>query len=160
MKNSERIVIGKIVGTFGLKGFLKVQVFTDFPERFNINQVITIGDKEFRILNAFWHKFQLRIFIEGIDSIDAAEEMIGLEITISSEDRPHLEAEEYYIKDLIGFKVFDHNGNELGVIEQIHPNPAHALIQVGEHYIPAIKQFVKKINIEKGFIRVKLLEGM
>lgn len=160
MKNSSRIVIGKIVGTFGLKGFLKVQVFTDFVERFNVNQVITIGEKEFRILNTFWHKSQLRVFVEGIDSIDLAEEMIGLSVTVSSEDRPHLEEEEYYVQDLIGFKVFDQNGNELGVIEQIHPNPAHALIQVGELYVPAIKQFVKKINMEKRFIRVKLLEGM
>ena len=154
------ISIGKVVGTFGLDGTLKVETFTDFPERFKKGAHITIEKKIYTIKSSFWHKNQVRLALEEINTLDAAELLRGKHLMVPSHERPKLASNEFYSIDLIGLKIYDQEHHLIGNVDEIIDSPAHHLIRTGQVHIPANKVFVKEINIEQGYIKVHLIPGM
>ena len=159
-KESQYISIGKIVGVFGLDGTLKIQALTDFPERFSKNSIIFIQKEHYKIKTSFWHKTQVRVKLEGVDTIEFAEKLLGQLTQVPLEDRPKLDFNEFYILDLIGLNIYDKEDKLCGKVEEVIEAPAHHLIRSGTMLIPANKFFVKEINVQKGYIKVELIPGM
>ena len=110
---ADRVVIGRVVGTFGLKGFLKVWPETDFPERFEPGNSLFIGESSYEVVELQWHKKQARIRVKGVRRLAEAEPLIGMDVSVPSEDLPELEEGEYMVGDLIGLEVFDESGKLL-----------------------------------------------
>lgn len=151
--------IGQIVGPFGLKGAIKVASLTDFIERFDPGLEVTIGTSLHLIETSQWHKTQVRLKLSGIEDCDSAEKLRGLYLTAPESDRPELEEDEFVSADLIGLKVVE-GEKELGVVENVVRSALNDLLKVGDMLIPAIRQFVKKVDLEAGVIEVELIEGM
>ena len=88
----------------------------------------------------------------------------GQYIYIDEEDLEELKDDEFYIKDLIGLKVMDADKKELGMIKDVLSYAANDVYLVkgpqGELMVPAVKEFIKTINLDEGFIEVNLIEGM
>lgn len=154
------IVIGKVVGTFGVRGAIKCEIQTDFVERFRQGRTITIGTNEFEIKSVSFHKSQARIMLRGVESIEQAQPLLGKQVFVSSDDRPSLSVDEYLYSDLVGLEVVDEAGVKLGVVDAIVRTPAQDLIQVGALLIPGVKQFVKNIDLRCKRIVVRLIPGM
>lgn len=152
--------IGTVVGTFGLKGALKVTPSTDFPERFEPGKTVTIGDKVWVINHCQWHKSQVRIWVDGIKKIEAAEALIGLNVQVPLSDQPELEEGEFMVRDLIGLPVYEEGGGRLGSLDEVIGGPAQDVYRVGEILIPAVTEFVKEVDIKNRRVVVKLLPGM
>lgn len=154
------INIGRVVGSFRLDGTVKVEILTDFEERFSKGSVLYIRREPFEVLNSFRHKQQFRLKLKGIDNVNAVEELLWEFVQVPLQNRPHLEKGEYYVQDLIDLEVFDQNGNKIGNVQEIIPNPAHDLLKVNNVLIPAVSAFVKKIDLNNGRIDVYLIPGM
>jgi 16S rRNA processing protein RimM len=153
------IAIGKVVGVFGLKGFLKIWPDTDFPERFDEGRMVIIDGQERRIRETRWHKLQVRIRIDGVTRIEQAEALIGQEVYVPADATPELDEDEFMIDDLIGLKVFDTTGKLLGTLDEVHRG-AQDVYQVGEALVPAVKEFIKEVDIAGGRMVIDPLESM
>jgi len=101
------------------------------------------------------------IDLEGVESVKAAGELIGLYIFVPSENLPD---GEYYWKDIIGLDVVSENGMKLGRVTTILPTGSSDVYICSdgerESFIPAFDDVVKKIDIKNGVIVVKLPEGL
>lgn len=164
--NSDRwdVVIGKIVAPFGLKGEVKVVPFTDFPERFKEMDEACVGSEEAgemrRIESVRFHKGTILIKFEGVADITAAEELRGAEVRIRESDLVPLEEGSYYVHDLIGMDVLTTEGEDLGKVKEVLTGRANDVYVTDRALVPAVKEFVKSIDLQKRQIVVEPIEGL
>ncbi len=154
------INIAKTVKVIGLKGEIKVYPYSQDS---SIREGLTIymDSKEYTIKFVRYQKKMPVIKLIGIDTYEAAEPLINKEIFIKKED-VELEEGEYLIADLIGFDVYD-GDKLLGVLKDIWTEYTHDIYVVDsgeEKYIPAVKEFVKEIDLANKRIIVNLIEGL
>ena len=125
---SEWIEIGKIVAPQGLKGDLRVYPSSDFPERFTEpgkRWLLSPGQVEpisIELLSGRYvpGKGLYVIELAGIKSREQAEALRNSQLLIEKGDRPQLEADEYYVPDLIGLTVINQlNGKTIGKVINI-----------------------------------------
>lgn len=165
----QKLRVGVIASTHGLKGEVKVFPTTDDARRFSkIKEVILDTGKEELVLEIESVKFfkQLAILkFKGIDNINDVEKYKGKELYVLREDAQELGNDEYFIADLIGLKVTEEDGRELGILKDVLETGANDVYIVEmedkkELLIPAIKQCILKVDVEAGKMEVHLLEGL
>lgn len=165
----EYFEIGQIVNTFGIKGFVKVNPFTDDMHRFEeLKSVLVVKNKEtieMHIEEVKLHKNVVLIKFKGIEDINMAEKYKGCYIKIKREDARKLPKDTYFIADLIGIKVYDDNGNLLGKVDDIYNNKVHDVYVIKNDLgkqilLPSIKEVIKQIDIDNDRIIVHLLDGL
>ena len=168
--------IGKIVGTHGLKGTLKVYPTTEYPERFELLKNIIINNsvnnnsdeyknEVFNIQKIAYHKKIVLVTLKEINDINIAEKYKNATIIIPEEYAIPLEENEYYKRDLYDIKVYTDNDEFLGIISEIYEtgaNDVYSIIKEGEKelLIPAIKECILDVNISEKKMIVKLLDGL
>lgn len=157
---SQLIRIGQITGGFGIRGQVKVEPMTDFPERFRKGMRLRLRNEWVRIESSSLHKGRFLLKLEGIDSLTEAEKLQWEYLEIPADDRPELEEDEFLTQDLIGLKVVTDDGRELGSVDEVLPYPAHDVLVVGELMIPMVKAFIRRIDLETAEIEVHLIPGM
>lgn len=152
-----RIKIGKIVNTFGIKGELKVFPYVDYIDQLS---KIYIDNKEYTLSKSRNQKNVVIIKLKGIDDINLVENYKNKEIEIDKNDLPKLEEGEYYIEDLIGLDVYTDEGKFLGKLDDIFNTGANDIYQVNDILLPAIPDVIKEIDIDNKKIIVHILKGL
>jgi len=158
--STEPTRIGQIVGAHGLKGHVKVLPLTDFWERFEKGARLRVKGEWVTVESSIVHKNRPLLKLSGIDSIDAAEALQWEYLEAILGDAPDLEEDEYLTEDLIGCRVVTTGGRELGKVDDVLAMPAHDVLQIGEILIPAVKEFVRDVNLDDEVITVELIPGM
>lgn len=165
----EYFEIGQIVNTSGLKGVIKVKSFTDDITKFNNLKTIYISIKkelkEFKIEQVRFSKNMVFLKLEGIDTIEEAENYRNLYLKVKRDKDEKLEEGSYYIVDIIGCKVLTDEQKELGKVDDVFSTGSNDVYvvkdEVGKQILlPAIKEVIKNIDIENKTITVHLLEGL
>ena len=165
----ERLQVGVIASTHGVRGEVKVFPTTDDVRRFKkLKEVILDTGKENRILEIEQVKFfkQFAIFIfKGIDSLDDVEKDRNKCLYVTRENAVRLNKDEYFIADLIGLKVLDEAGEALGELEDVIETGANDVYQIKMNdgrqlLLPAIRQCVLEVDVEAGFMKIHILEGL
>ncbi|NLW68972.1 MAG: 16S rRNA processing protein RimM [Bacteriovoracaceae bacterium] len=161
------VEIARISSPKGLKGKMWITPYGDSPERFSSYTHLIIGDekKPRKVLSCTPHKGRFVLELEGINDIDTVETLRGETLFITEDQLEPLDEEEYYWRDLIGLKVVDENGREIGEIVKIFStgsNDVYVVDPVKEYYIPATKDVIKEISPEKGTVLIdaSLLEDL
>lgn len=152
--------IGQIVGPHGIKGLVKVEPLTDFDEHFEEGSRVRIGDDWFEITWSSWHKNRPLLGLSGVKDMNAAEDLRWKFLEAHPLEDPDLDDDEYFIEDLLECRVVTEEGEDLGSLDEIEPMPAHDVYRVGEIRIPAVKEFVREIDLENKVITVRLIPGM
>ncbi|HAH88260.1 MAG: ribosome maturation factor RimM [Armatimonadota bacterium] len=164
-ENQWTVVIGRVVGTFGLKGEVKIYVTTDEPEYFETLKEFKaagpgLAPRILKLESVRPGRGNLVAKFQGIDSIDNAEPLIGAQISIRESDLRPLEEDEYLVQDIMGMEVVTTDGRSLGKINQIIHAPANDVYVTEQAMIPAVKEFVQNIDIKKKKMVVRYVEGM
>jgi len=164
--DSRQLLIGKITGAHGIKGWVKVFSFTDPVE--NIIEYLpwdmTLGQqvKQYDVEDGRLQGKGLAVKLKGIDDRNAAEALKGAEIYIDREQLPTLAEDEFYWDDLIGLTVIDQNDVTLGKVDHMLDTGANDVLVVeGDKrcMIPYISgDVVKSVELDEGVIRVDWLE--
>lgn len=159
------VVIGRIVSPFGIKGEVKVLPETDHPEHLKEIKSFWLKPKgeparEVQIESVRFHKNMALVKFEGIDDISAAEEMRGWELWVPAMKPRELSEGEYYIHDLVGLRVLTEDGEDLGEVTEVILGPANDVYFTDKAMIPALKDIVKKIDLEGGKMIVRYVPGM
>ena len=159
----DRITIGRVGAPQGIHGELRVIPLTDFPERFEGLKEIMVGDELLHVESVRYHKqFVLMRFREYAVREDARA-LTGRLLTVAREDAAPLGEGEFYTFDIIGLHVFDMEGAELGVVENVLRTGSNDVYQARgkdgkELLIPALKAVVKEIDVKGGRMTVELPE--
>ena len=161
----EKIKIGKIVNTVGLKGEVKVYNYSDSIEIYETIESIYVEDRLTVIENVRAQKNMVILKLEGADDRNAAEALRGKDLYIPEDDLPELPEAQYYVRDLIGMSATEEDGNLLGHVTDVLQNTAQDIFEVESEngkklLIPKVDQFVLDIDAEKREITVRLIEGM
>lgn len=160
------ITIGRIIGTHGLKGTLKIKSFTDFVEdRYEAGNVLYIHYKD-QLIPMTVTGYRSQKGVELVDvkeytNINAVEQFKGSFVMIKESDREALEEDAFYFSELIGLEVYQ---DELvGVVNDVRELPQGELLEVKTSdkiiLIPFQKEFVTKVDVKNKRIEVELLDG-
>ena len=165
----EYFEIGQIVNTFGIKGFVKVNPFTDDMERFaELKSVLVVKNKELIEMQIEEIKYQKNVVLikfKGIEDINMAEKYKGCYLKIKRENARKLPKDTYFIADLIGMQVYDEQGNLLGKVNDIYNNKVHDIYVIKDDLgkqilLPSTKEVIKQIDMDNDRIVVHLIEGL
>lgn len=157
----EKIKVGEIINTHGIRGELKVRPSGN--ETFDRDIIYYINSRPYKITNSKFHKNAFLIKLKGLDNINDVIALKGSKIEIDIENLEVLEEDEFYVKDLIGIKVYFEE-KEIGKIKDVLEYEVNDIYIVetenGEIMIPAVKEFILNVDIENERIDVKIIEGM
>jgi len=163
----EKIIVGKISGLHGVKGWVKVFSNTD-PR----DGITNYGSWFLQLPNANagqWREIKLEggrrqaktviAKLEGYEDRDEAMQLVGALIAISSDQLKALSEDEYYWRDLIGLRVVNQQDVELGVVDRLFETGANDVLVVKdeaqERLVPwTLGHAVLEVDIEQGVISV------
>lgn len=162
MQRSNRVVIGRIVGLYGVKGWLRVHAYTNPIQNILGYQPWQIGSdlhwEERRLEQGKTHGKGLVVKLVGLDDRDQASALLQQDIAITREQLPPLAGDSYYWTDLEGLKVQTLTGQALGTLDHLFETGANDVMVVKgerERLIPWIRgQVVRQVDMEAGFIEV------
>lgn len=158
---------GKITGTHGLKGEVRVQPWADSPEFLAEFDELYLdkGAKKIGITSSRVHKNMLIMKIKGVDSIEEADRLRN-KVLYMNRDDVELEEGAFFIQDLIGLDVIDDDtGERLGRLDDVSETGANDVYHVKtddgrEFLIPVIPDVVKDISPEDGYIKIFRMKGL
>ncbi len=156
------LIIGRVAGVFGLKGWVKVHSFTRPREHLLSYESIYLEyASEWRkcfLKDRQQNDSSLRILLTDCNDRDSASELIGARIGILRDDLPSVVSNEYYWADLIGLEVFNLDNEFLGKVLGLLETGAHDVLEVGgekDYLIPFVQNVhVLNIDLTLGTIRV------
>lgn len=149
----EDLLVGRIVGSFGRIGEVKLLPLTDFPERLGSYESLLFRfpdgrSERLRVERARPHKGVFLVKLAGVDSIEAAERLRGAEVRIEARQVEPLPEGHFYVHDLIGLAVVTPDGERLGAISEVLRGPANDVYVAGKYLIPATRDAIAEIDME------------
>lgn len=169
MQNEQKqfLEAGQIVNTHGVQGEIKVQSWCDSPEvLLDFDTLYWADGTPVQITKAFVHKNCVIMRLAGVDTMEAAEALRQKVLYLSREE-VDLPEDLVFIQDILGFTVYDTRTEAIiGTLREVlTTNPAHDLYEIVTAtgklvYIPAIKPFLKGIDMEAGKITIESIEGL
>jgi 16S rRNA processing protein RimM len=158
---------GKIVGTHGLKGELRVDPWCDSAEVLAKLKTLYLdkGARKLDVVSGRVHKSLLLLQVKGVDSIEQADELRGKILFLDRSDL-RLEEGRYFVQDLVGLDVFDADSFiYYGKLTEIMYTGANDVYQITSeskknYLIPAIKDVIVKVDIEEGKLLIRPMRGI
>ena len=153
---------GKIVSTHGLRGDVKILPWADSPEFLLDFDTVYLAGKPYTVEDARVQKTCVLMKLEGIDTVEEAAKLRDQVVFIARDDI-ELEDGAMFIQDLLGLPVLTEDGAELGKLKEVISTGANDVFYVKgvhEYMIPAVDEFLAETNVEGGYIKVRLIEGM
>ena len=161
--------VGIITSTHGVRGEVKVYPTTDDPRRFRrLKEVVLDTGREKLNLEIEGVKFFKQFVIlkfKGLDNINDIEKYRQKSLYVTRKNAVRWQRDEYFIANLIGLKVQDEDGTELGTVKDVIETGANDVYEVEmadgrSLLLPAIKQCILNVDVENGMMQVHVLEGL
>jgi 16S rRNA processing protein RimM len=161
------VAIGLITAMFGIRGEVKVQPLTDFPERFLKTATVYVGDElvERRVLGARLHQRIVILRLEGVATANDAEALRNKKLYVPASELVTLPSDHYYLHDLVGLRVVHVDGAPLGVVRDVIQSAGNDLLVIHDTrtgkdvLLPTVKEFVKGVDVAGGVISVEPIPG-
>lgn len=167
------VLMGRVIRSHGIQGALKVYPLTDDPHRFaDLEQVYMGTDAAhttpYTVRSARVQTTtkgpQVILELEGLTSRDAADALRQYDLFAPEADLP-LDEDEVFLHDLLGLDVIDAQGQPIGVLKAVMPNPAHDIYVIArdgrpDALVPAVPEFVDAIDLDAGQIHIRPIDGL
>lgn len=166
--DKSRLRIGKIGKTHGIKGELRINSLSDFPDRFEGMTEVYVNDDLMEIKSVRYQNDVVLMAFKGIETREEAAALTGRYLLVDREDAVQLEEGEYYTIDIIGLEVYDREtGNHLGTVTDVLSTGSNDVYVTKptvngqkDILIPALKTVVSEIDIDGGRMVVTLPEEL
>ena len=159
----DHVVVGVIIGAWGLRGDVKVEAHSDYPDRFAPGSSVYLDDERCEILRVHNHKVGYVVGLDGVPDRTSAELLRGKTLTVPASELPGLDDGTFFYFDIIDMAVHNADGDELGRIEEILSAGGNDVYVVRgpckEVLIPAAREYVVEVDVERGVMTVSLPEG-
>lgn len=160
-RRERRMIVGRVVGLFGVRGWVKVYSYTRPPEAllgYGTWQLEVRGEWQTRAVAEGRRQGRgLVARLAGFEDRDAAATLVGAVIAVSASQLPARAEGEYYWAELEGLRVVNLAGQELGRVSHLFETGANDVLVVRgerERLIPFGKRIVRDVDLEAGTIRV------
>lgn len=153
---------GQIVNTHGVHGEVRIVPWADSPDFLRQFSIFYVDGNPIGVTSSRVHKGSVIARFQGVDSVEKAMVLKGKTIQIRRADAK-LPKGSFFLADIIGLDVVDENGHKLGTLKEVlSPSIQQIYVVQGEReiMIPAVPEFILETNIEAGYIKVHLIEGM
>lgn len=166
------LLLGRVLRPHGVRGELRVEVLTAYPERIGPGKTLYLGrDPQnatratpYTVAQARRHQQYLILRFETITDRDAAERLRGQAVMVAFDDAVPLEEDEIYLFQLIGLQVITDTGEDLGHVKEIIETGANDVFVVtgprGEVLLPDIDECILDIDLDAGRMTVHVLDGL
>ena len=163
--------VGAVTSTHGLRGEVKVFPTTDDATRFKkLKEVIMDTGRErldMEIEGVKFFKQYVILKFKGYDSINDVEKYKNAKLYVTRDKAVRLKKDEYFVADLIGMQVVTEEGETFGTLKDVMATGANDVYVVkrddgneAEVLLPAIRECIKKIDMETGVITVHIMDGL
>lgn len=147
----KRIALAAVAGAHGVKGEVRLKLFSDSIESLSRHEKLHVGGAERRLLAIRDGGKTVVARFEGIADRSAAEALRGTMVEVDRSALPHLEEGEYYYADLIGLPAVDREGRAIGTVVAIENYGAGDLLEIeGEDGKRSLVPFREDIADLKG----------
>ena len=165
------VTIGKIVRVHGVRGDVKVQSFSDVPDRLETLKRVTVAGPGVGLRDLAVRASRRTvgggylIAFEGFETPEAVAPLVGGLLQIPHESVIPLPDGQFYQRDLMGMMVRTEEGMPLGTLADILPTGANAVFVVrgaagGEHLIPATKEVVRAVDVPGRLMTIRRVAGL
>lgn len=164
--NDPYLAIARVLGPHGVRGELRCQLITDFPERLARTLRVYVGEtrRAMAVEGARPVKAGAVFKLAGINARNDAERLRGETLYIHQAEAVHLPPGSYFWHQVIGLRVVSMDGQDLGQVVDILQTPGNDVYVVrwGERevLVPAIKDIVREVDPEAGLMKVEVIEGL
>jgi 16S rRNA processing protein RimM len=162
------VVMGEIVGSYGVRGSLKVRPFTESPDALLAYPAWWVKPArggtwtEYARTDGRLHSGMLVVALAGVGTREAALGMKGFEVGVARAALPAAADGEIYWDDLVGLAVMNRSGILLGEVQGVVRHGGHPLLRVGrpadargpERLIPYVPAIVLRVDVPGGRIDV------
>ena len=176
---TKKIAIAKIISAFGIKGEVKVMIYSNEPEKIEKYQLffadgaplkLKISNKNKTIIGTSSDNPIILAKIDGVNDRNASEKLRGQEIFAARDSFEQTSDDEFYYVDLIGLEVIDMNSKKIGKVSNVLDHGAGGIIEIEfdqnyqQNSPEKIDNFSFKnsifpeVNLRQGFIRIDLPE--
>ena len=168
MNKNDCFFFGKITKTHGLKGEITIKLDVANPADFSDLRYLLIEDRgnlipyfvEYQKINGD----KMFVQLQDVIKMEQALTFIGKAVFLPNELLPQLDDDEFYYKEIVGFKLIDAEKGEIGAISDVLEYPTQAVIQVmkdgKEILIPIHDDIIQKINKKAKTLNIKAPEGL
>jgi 16S rRNA processing protein RimM len=167
ISNSTKLRVGRLLKAHGLKGAIKLELYTDSPnERFAKGAVLELQvpdsspwfGKTVTVAELKWFNTSPVLFLEGVADREAAESLIKAILLVDQPlDESPSEPDAWFDHQLVGLKVY-RAGSQIGEIARVDHLPAQDLLAIKvddrEVLLPFVKAFVPKVDVQAGLIEI------
>ncbi len=163
------IAIGKAVKPFGIKGEMKIESLTDFPERFKALRrvyLVSPAGKELvcEVRSVRYAGGVPYLLFGGYESPETAKALNGWFIKVPEEEAVPLPEGSYYWFELVGMEVLSESGEKLGTIVEVFQTGSNDIYVMKqgrkEVYLPATKEIVKQVDRKAKRMVIHLMDGL
>ena len=163
--SDDAVIVGKVLGAWGTRGDLKVETFTDSPQRFAPGSTLFLDGGAVRVLRARSHKGGVVVGLDLVNNRTHAESLRGAILTISRDEVGPLPEGSYYHFQVIGIGVWTEDGEFLGEVREILPtgvNDVYVVRDGGkkEVLVPSLESVVLDVDLGENRMVVRLPEGL
>ena len=152
------IEVGRVTGLHGVRGKVKVAALSGDISGVLAAKILRIAGgpepgavREFEVVTAHRAGGCAVFSLKGIETLEAAQRLVGAAVSVRRKEFPALPADEFYWADLVGCALVGEGGSPLGEVVAVAPGPAHDWLVVrrpgGEDgYLPVAAAFVRKVD--------------
>ena len=168
MTKNDCFFFGKITKTHGLKGEITIKLDVANPEDFKDLRYLLIEDRgnliPYFIENQKINDDKMIVRLQDVKKVEQAVAFMGKAVFLPNEFMPELEDDDFYYKEIVGFKMVDAQKGEIGEISDVLEYPTQAVIQVmkdgKEILIPIHDDIIQKVDKKAKILTVKAPEGL
>jgi len=153
------VVLGRISGTFGVKGWVRIHSYTDPPENiFEYDEWLMSRGGEWALIELIDGRMTdkgVLVKLAGMETPEEARLYVGSEIGVPRSQLPATEPGEYYWSDLEGLEVLGSDGKLLGRVDHFRSTPGGDVVVIRgkrEHWVPFVKERIVKVDLAAGQI--------
>ena len=168
MTKDDCFFFGKITKTHGLKGEITIKLDVANPDDFAELRYLLVEEKgnliPYFIENQKINGDKMFVQLQDVKKVEQAITFIGKPVFLPNELMPELAEDEFYYKEIVGFKLIDAEKGEIGAISDVLEYPTQAVIQVmkegKEVLIPIHDDIIEKVDKKAKTLNIKAPEGL
>ena len=157
----EWMLVGRVVGPFGVRGEAKVELLTDFPDRFQVMDVAYFGPERrpLSVKRSRRHRGMVLLTLEGIHRPEQVTALRDCEVFVPRAQAMPLPEGHYYLEDLIGMRAISADGRALGRVTGVLRTGSNDVYVINQGrdaiLVPAIKDAVRALDFDAGVVVVE-----
>lgn len=171
-QNTHFMRLGKIVRPHGIRGELRMELYTAYPERMSYLETVYLSSQRrpnqripYKLESVRFHRDAALLMLEGIADRTEAESLRGMLVSVPLDEGAPLEEGEYYVIELIGMDVYTDTDRYLGKLEDMFETGANDVYilrgtSAGDILIPDTPEVIHQIDFEQRRITITPLPGL